>query len=176
MANVTLPTVKIRNRKTGDIRIINASDYQRDIAGMARDWEIVSVRDVTDATKEDLKRDDAENDGERARRERGADNSAERQSGENAIVVSNDTAEAMKTQADAATSGEAGETTREPDPVEALPDLDTMVGGDIDAWLATAASNSTVRRVADRLPEDFRNMTLTAKREAITEAHASLTR
>jgi len=49
-----LPTVKLKNKKTGKTRIINATDYQRDIARYATsDWGILSNRGG-DATTEQI--------------------------------------------------------------------------------------------------------------------------
>lgn len=56
-----LPTVKLRHRRTGETKIINQTDYARDIAAFARDWSILSVRHGN-ATDDEIIRDKLESD------------------------------------------------------------------------------------------------------------------
>lgn len=55
-----LPTVKLRHRKTGKMRVVNQTDYARDLTKWA-DWEIFSMRSG-DATQAEVYRDKAESD------------------------------------------------------------------------------------------------------------------
>jgi hypothetical protein len=48
-----LPTVELRHRRSGDIRIVNQTDYARDIAAY-RDYEILSLKGG-DASDEEVR-------------------------------------------------------------------------------------------------------------------------
>lgn len=39
-----LPTIKLRHRRSGEIKIINQTDYARDVAAYARDWQIMTLK------------------------------------------------------------------------------------------------------------------------------------
>jgi len=60
-----LPTVKLRHKKTGKKRVVNQTDYARDLTKWA-DWEIFSMRHG-DASQAEVWRDKAESDLNRTR-------------------------------------------------------------------------------------------------------------
>lgn len=63
-----LPSVKLRNRKTGKVVKVNYTDYNRDINGWSKNWEIVTIQ-RGDATDEEVKFSANQSDIEKFRRE-----------------------------------------------------------------------------------------------------------